>query len=127
MIQHQTYDEMKIGVFHSMYAARQNIVWDKREWLHPIEDVAVAYDDPYYEGMGDLHRLMFETIYLILVTNAPPVPGYHDPAAKVREILAKTPLNTLLDGVSEAEALDLRFDLEILGLIPPDITTPQYR
>ena len=126
MTQRRTYEEMKIGWFKLMYMARQNIVRNNGEWIHRFEDVAVAYDDPYYEGMDDLEILMEEVIYLILITNAPPVPGYNDPAAKVRELLAKTPLDTLLDSVPEDEARDLRIDLEILGFIPPDITKPQY-
>jgi hypothetical protein len=126
MTQRRTYDERKIGKFKLMYMARQNIVRDKREWIDRYEDVNFTYMDPYYEGMDDLDRLMFETIYLILTTNAPPIPGYNQPREVISEILTRIPLEKLLEDIPESEARDLRIDLEYLGLIPPDITKPQY-
>jgi hypothetical protein len=125
-MQRQTYDEMKIGAFKLMYMTRQNIVRDKREWVDRYEDVGFAYMDPYYEGMDDLDRLMFETIYLILTTNAPPIPGYNQPRDVISEILARSSLDKLLEDIPEDEVRELRIDLEILGFIPPDITKPQY-
>lgn len=122
----RTYDEMKIGSFKLMYLARQRITKEKRPWLHPIEDVGVAFDDPYYEGMNDLHRLMDETIYLILCAGLSPEPGLSNATAKIKEILAANPLEVLLEGIPEQEGRELRIDLEILGFIPPDITKPQF-
>jgi hypothetical protein len=129
MTERWTYSDIKMGIFRSMYKARQNIVYDKRSWFHPIEDVGVAYhDDCPDEGipaMPDLFWLMDKTIYLILCAGLSPEPGFTNANEKIRSILADSSIEELLKDIPEQEAYDLRYDLEILGFIPPDITKPQ--
>ena len=126
MTQRYTYDQIRYGKFLTMYEARREIVRQKRSWTHPIEDVGVAYDDPDYSGFGDLHRLISETIYLILCAGLSPEPGLTNATNKINEILAAHSIDELLQDIPEAEARELRIDLEYLGFIPPDITKPLY-
>lgn len=126
MSERWTYDDLKIGTFRLMYMARQNIIRDNRPWLHPIEDVGVAFQDPYYEGMDDLGRLMFETRYLILCAGLSPEMGFNRATEVIKSILDKTTIDELVKDIPAEEARELRYDLEILGFIPPDITKPQY-
>lgn len=112
-----------------MYRARQNIIRSKREWLHPIEDVGVAYDDTndaWTIVYPDLHRLMDNSIQFILAAGQMPEQGVKIITDEINAILSKTPLEELLADVPADEARELRIDLEILGFIPPDITKPQY-
>jgi hypothetical protein len=124
----QTYHGIKKQKFRDMYEARRMIVEDKREWLHPIEDVGVAYDDQGRgkdESLPDLYHLMDSAIFLILATNYVPEIGLKRRTNEIQSILARTPLDELLADVPEDEARELRIDLEILGFIPPDIIKPQ--
>lgn len=115
--------------FRHMYRARRNILKHKREWLHPIEDVGVAFDDQGRgkdESLPDLYHLMESTIYLILCAGLSPEPGHTMMTNEIETILGKTPLDELIGGLPEDEQRELRIDLEILGFIPPDITKPQF-
>jgi hypothetical protein len=125
----QSYHGIKKQKFRDMYEARRSILEDKREWLHPIEDVGVAYDDQGRgkdESLPDLYHLMDNAIYLILCAGKSPEPGLAMATNEIQSILDRTPLDQLLADVPEDEARELRIDLEILGFIAPDITKPQW-
>lgn len=125
----QTYNGIKKQRFRDMYRARRNILRSKREWLHPIEDVGVAYDDEGRskdESLPDLYHLMDSAIFLILAAGKSPELGLNRATNEINAILAKTPIDQLLTDIPLDEARELRIDLEILGFIPPDITKPQY-
>ena len=126
MTQRYTYDQIRYGKFLTMYEARREIVRQKRSWTHPIEDVGVAYDDPDYSSFGDLHTLMSKTIDLILSAGLMPEQGVMMVTNEINEILAAHSIDELLHDIPEAEARELRIDLEYLGFIPPEITKPLY-
>lgn len=112
-----------------MYQARRNILQDNRDWLHPIEDVGVAYDDQgrgKNESLPDLYHLFDNTIYLILCAGLSPERGYEVAKNEIKTILARNSLEELIADIPEDEERELRIDLEILGFIPPDITKPQF-
>lgn len=125
-----TYDSLRWSILKSMYQGRRNILQDKRAWLHPIEDVGYAYHDDtpdeYLPVMPDLHQIMSNTIYLILCAGLSPEVGCTKATNIINSILAKTTIDELVKDIPEDEARDLRYDLEILGFIPPNITKPQY-
>lgn len=125
-----TYDSLRWSTLKAMYEGRRNILRDKRAWLHPIEDVGYAYHDDTPDEdlplMPDLHRIMSETIYLILCAGLSPEVGFNKATEVIKSILAKTTIEELVKNIPENEARDLRYDLEILGFIPPDITKPQW-
>ena len=128
MTARRTYDDIKIGCFKLMYLARQRIVKRKREWLHPIEVVGVAFMDWEYDsvGMEPLKRLMYETIFLVLCAGLAPEPGRTNAISKIEELLCEHNLDELIADIPEDEQRELRIDLEILGFLPPDITKPQF-
>jgi hypothetical protein len=121
-----TYDAIRWQKLSIMYEARRSILKHSREWLHPIEDVGVAYDDQgrgKEEGMPDLYYLMDSVIFLILAAGKSPEPGLTNATNEIQTILAKTPLEEILNEVPEDEARELRLDLEILKLIPATMLT----
>lgn len=130
MAERWTYDSIIWANMKRMYKARRNIVRRNRGWIHPTEDVGIAFHDDtpdeYLPIMPDLYRLMEEVIYLILSAGTSPKLGVDLSTNIINEILEKTPLDELVAGIPEDEERELRIDLEILGFIPPDITKPQF-
>ena len=125
-----TYDSLRWSTLKTMYQGRRNIIQDERAWLHPIEDVGYAYHDDtpeeYLPIMSDLHKLMSSTIYLILCAGLSPELGFNKATEVVKSILSKTTIDELVKNIPDDEAHELRYDLEILGFIPPDIIKPRY-
>lgn len=129
MSERWTYDVIRWARLRTMYEARRQILKHRREWISPLEDVYVAYDDQGRgkdETLSDLYHLMDNTIFLILATNQDIETSQVYSKNEINAILSKTPLEELLADVPADEARELRIDLEILGFIPPDITKPQY-
>lgn len=122
------YKARKAQCFRDMYEARRRILKFKRDWLHPIEDVGVAYDDQGWgrdDSLPDLYHLIDNAIFLILAAGKSPEPGFSNAAREIETILAQGPIDGLIAQLPEDEQRELRIDLEILGFIPADIIKPR--
>jgi hypothetical protein len=132
MTERWTYEQEKIGTLKMMYSYRQMQVKNKWVWQHPLEDISWAYGEGEGVVRTGLDLLIGNTIYLMIVSiNGDPtdelaLAGRIRIRAEVQSVLDETSIDKLLADIPEDEAREIRYDLEILGFIPPDITKPQW-
>jgi hypothetical protein len=132
MSERRTYEQRKVGTLRLMYQCRQQVVWEKRTFLHPSEDISWAYGEGEYLEFKGLDLLIRNVIYLVIscAASEPTSDSMSEGRTRIRtevqSVLDSTPINELLADIPADEASDIRYDLEILGFIPPDITKPQW-
>lgn len=124
-----TYTGVKKQCFRDMYEARRAITRGKRDWFDPLEDIGVAFDD---QGRGrdpylpDLYYFIESVVYLILSAGKSPEQGVKNSTKEIQTFLAKGPLEDLIAELSEEDQRELRYDLEILEFIPPDLSINKF-
>jgi hypothetical protein len=88
------------------------------------------------EGEGverkGLDLLIYNIVYLVIINaarrpmNEAQIAGDRRTRFEIQSVLDETPFDELLADIPEDEAREIRYDLEILGFIPKDITKPQW-
>lgn len=119
-------DKLKIDIFNLIYKVRKDNLIENRAYKFEIDDCVWAYisdnDAQYDNSVGVLAQIM-AIIFLESNDRKADTQFFRQ---NMKDLLKEESIEEIFSDFSDSEISQIRYDLEILGFILPDITKTQY-